>query len=188
MVGLHNTEARWGAVSMAFHWTIAFLVFGMWGLGYAMTHIVDDLLSKFELYQWHKSFGFTLFVLMLGRILWRISQKRSPSLPSGLGRIERRLAQLTHKGLYLILLLMPLAGWVSTETSELDFPTVIFGLFALPDPFGPDKALHELFRETHEILAFTLAFLLILHIGAAFKHHVIMKDDVLRRMLPAISR
>lgn len=79
---------------------------------------------------------------------------------------------------------MPLAGWVSTDTSELGIPTRIFKLFTLPTIFGPNDALHELSEEMHEVMAWALVALLVLHIGAALKHHFILKDDILRRMLP----
>lgn len=178
-----NDRQRWGWLAMAFHWLVALLVFVLLGLGFAMVEPVEDLGEKFRLYQLHKSIGFSLFVLVLLRLGWRLSQP-TPALPATLARHERVLARLTHGGLYAILLLMPLAGWISTGTSPLDIPTRIFDLFVLPSPFGPDAALHETFKKAHELLALALTLLVVLHVGAALKHHVVLRDDVLRRMLP----
>jgi len=180
---LANTEQRWGAVSMAFHWLTVVLVLGLWGLGFTMTELIDSRMLQFELYQWHKSFGITLFVITLARLAWRLAQPH-PSLPPDLKPYERALARLTHWGLYALLLAMPVAGWVSTEASPLDIPTTYFGLFTMPDPIPVSEALHETFKQIHEFLAFTLLALIALHVGAALKHHFMFKDDTLRRMLP----
>ncbi len=180
-----NDRQRWGLVSQVLHWLVAALVIGLWGLGYYMAEILPDsaLEQKFRLYQLHKSFGLTLFALVLLRLGWRLSQPH-PQLPDRLSGPERFLAHLTHWGLYAILLAMPLAGWISTEASPLDIPTEYFGLFVLPDPVPVEEALHETFAEIHEYLAFALAGLLALHVAAALKHHLLDRDDVLRRMLP----
>ncbi|GEQ99830.1 cytochrome b [Iodidimonas gelatinilytica] len=180
---ISNSQTRWGLVSIGFHWIVALLVIAMWGLGYSMSHLVSDLQTKFTLFQLHKSIGFTVFWLALLRLVWRVMTP-GPMLPGGLTPVERDLAHLTHWGLYGLLLLMPLAGWVSTDTSELGIPTRIFKLFTLPTIFGPNDALHELSEEMHEVMAWALVALLVLHIGAALKHHFILKDDILRRMLP----
>ncbi|GAB4575726.1 MAG: cytochrome b [Rhodothalassiaceae bacterium] len=184
MSAMRSSSDRWGSGAMAFHWIVALLVIGQWGLGYVMHEFVENLEDKYVLYQLHKSIGFTLFLIVIARILWRLSERATPQVPASATRLERLLAHATHVGLYLLLLLMPISGWISTETSKLDIPTIIFGLFTLPDPFGPNETLHELFEEVHEILAFLLVILLVLHIGAALRHHFLLKDDVLRRMLP----
>lgn len=180
---LGNDRRRWGALAMLFHWATALLVFAMLGLGFAMVEAVEDLAWKFRLYQLHKSIGFSLFLLVLLRLGWRLTQP-VPDPPAGLDRHERLLARLTHGGLYALLLAMPVAGWISTETSPLGIPTRIFGLFTLASPFGPDETLHGLFKQVHEALAFLLLATVALHVGAALKHHLVTGDDVLRRMLP----
>ncbi|GER03663.1 cytochrome b [Iodidimonas nitroreducens] len=183
MMQISNSTERWGFVSMAFHWIVALLVIFMWGLGYAMTHLIEDLQTKFEYFQLHKSIGLTVLLLAFLRLVWRLTH-RGPALPSDLKPYERGLAHLTHYGLYAILFLMPLLGLISADTSELTIPTRIFDLFALPTIFGPTEWLHDLAKGGHELLGWALLGLLVLHVGAALKHHFILKDETLRRMLP----
>jgi len=180
---LGNDARRWGAVSLGLHWLTAGLVLGMLALGVIMVEVVESRMLRFELYQWHKSFGLTLFALTLLRLGWRLAQP-APALPGTLKAYERVLARLTHAGLYALLLAMPIAGWVSTESAPLDIPTRVFGVVALPDPIPVSEPLHETFAAIHLGLAITLAAVIALHVAAAFKHHFALKDDTLARMLP----
>ncbi|RMD88017.1 MAG: cytochrome b [Alphaproteobacteria bacterium] len=184
---LRNDSERWGAISIVLHWLIAILVIGQWALGYAMDEFVKDLELKFNLFQLHKSFGFLIFVLVLGRLVWRLAQP-VPVLPATMTPLERRLSALSHGGFYVILLAMPVAGWLAAATSKIVVPTRIFDLFTLPNPFGPNPALHEFAEEAHATLAWILLALLLLHVAAALKHHFRDRDDVLRRMLPLWPR
>ena len=99
---------------------------------------------------------------------------------------QRRAAEATHVLLYLLMLVVPLSGWLMS--SAKGFQTVWFGVLPLPDLVGKDKALGDLLQEVHEVLNFTLAGLVLAHLGAALKHHFIDRDDVLARMLPFLSR
>ncbi len=184
---LGNDSQNWGAASIALHWLVALLVIGQWGLGLVMGEFVKDLELKFDLFQLHKSIGFLIFVLVILRLIWRLVQP-VPELPATMKPFERRLSHLSHWGFYIILLLMPVAGWVSAATSKIVVPTRIFGLFTLPNPLGPNPALHEFAEEAHELLAWLLLALLLLHVAAAIKHHVIDKDELLTRMLPGLVR
>lgn len=181
-----NNRRRWGSVSMAFHWLVALLVLGMLILGNYMTG-VEDLGRKFELFQLHKSFGFTVFCLASLRLAWRLTQT-NPPLPGDLKPYEQVLAHSTHWGLYALLFLMPLAGWITTDTSPLDIDTEIFGLFVLPDPWPLNETLHGIAEEAHELMAWAFIGLIALHVSAAIKHDAILKDDTLRRMLPVKLR
>jgi cytochrome b561 len=101
---------------------------------------------------------------------------------------ERAAARLTHAGLYLLLLVLPLTGWVMASVSPLGIPTVVFGLFTLPNPFQPSATLEAALKLVHGLLALALAMLVALHVGGALRHHLVRRDDVLRRMLPGVSR
>jgi cytochrome b561 len=77
---------------------------------------------------------------------------------------------------------MPVTGWIMS--SARNFPVSWFSLFQLPDLVRPDKALYEAMVETHETLAWALGVIASVHLLAALKHHFVLKDQVLRRMLP----
>ena len=125
-----------------------------------------------------------VFALVLVRLAWRGVNPIVPALPDGLRPWERPAATLTHRGFYVLLLLMPVTGWLMASASPLGIPTVVFGLFALPNPVGPNAALERVMALVHGGLAVLLVVLLLLHVGAALRHHFVLRDDVLTRMLP----
>jgi cytochrome b561 len=184
-----NSRLRYGAVAVGLHWLVALLIAGMIGLGFAMVRYFEapaELATKFTLYQWHKSFGITILALALLRLGWR-QLNPVPPLPGTLRPWERVLARGTHAALYGLLLATPLAGWVMASASSL--PTgEVFGLFTLPALVGSDEAMYGIAREVHEILAWSLVAVVALHVAGALKHHFVLKDDVLLRMLPVRSR
>lgn len=161
------------------HWIIAVMIFGLLGLGFYMA---DLPLSpyKLQLYSWHKWAGVSLWLLVLLRLCWRATH-RPPALPAHMSATERLAAHAGHGLLYLLMLAIPLSGWLMGSAKGI--PTVWFGLLPLPDLIGKDKELARLLQSAHWALNIALLALLAAHVGAALKHHVIDKDDVLRRML-----
>jgi cytochrome b561 len=186
-MALGNSRTRYGWVTMTLHWGLAVaLVFMIW-FGLAMYNMDPDGtllgMNQFTAYQLHKSIGFTILVLALARLIWRWANP-TPSLPSTLKRWERIAAHTTHIGLYILMIAIPVAGWIMVSASPWQIPTVIYGLFELPHLVGPSEALESAMITVHATLAFLLLGLIALHVGAALKHHFILKDDVLKRMLP----
>jgi len=185
---LKNSETRYGSAAMALHWIMALGFIGMVVLGVYMHELPNTDPSKFTLFQWHKSVGLTLLLLVALRLLWR-ALNTVPPLPTGLKPYERFLAHLTHRWLYAAFFLMPLTGWTMVSASPYNIPTMVYGLFEWPHiPFVASAAnkegIMDIAKEAHEIVALLAVLALLLHIGAAVKHHFILKDDVLRRMLP----
>ncbi len=180
---LRNTTLRYGAVAMTLHWLIAAMILGLIVLGWVMVQIPDaEIAVRYRLYQLHKSLGFTVLLLAALRLGWRLINP-VPPLPGGLKPYERRLARATHGALYALMLAVPVAGWIMVSASP--FPTgLVFGLFAIPDLLAADGAVQEIAFEVHENLAWLFLPVLALHVAGALKHHFVLKDDVLRRMLP----
>lgn len=171
------------------HWTIAILIIGLLIAGLVMT--TDGLLDKstrIAVYQLHKSVGLTVLVLSVLRILWRLTHK-APPLPAHLKWYERIGAKATHLLFYALIILLPLSGWAMTSSTPTGFPTFWFGLFEwphLPGVEGNPQA-HEAAQEGHEVMAWIIIAALFLHIGAALKHHIIDRDNILSRMLPLVK-
>jgi cytochrome b561 len=179
-MALRNTMHRWGWVSQTLHWLIVALVI----VQVTLWLMFDDLptgMRKLTLIARHKSFGITILGLAVLRLLWRWLNP-TPELPTTLKPYERTLARVTHALLYLLLFAMPLSGW--TMSSARGFPVSWFGLVQLPDLVPKNKALYEALLTTHGVLACALAAVVALHVVAALKHHFVLRDDVLRRMLP----
>lgn len=186
---------RYSAVAITLHWLMAITIAGLVAVGMWMSdaiHVDATKAAAFQAYQWHKSFGLTILILTLLRLVWRMMHP-APPLPAGMAGWERMAARASHFLFYVLMLAIPLSGWAMVSASPFGLPTMFFGLFEWPH-IGPltriaDKAAaKEVFEEVHEILAFSIVGLLLLHIGAALKHHFIARDDVLSRMLPWIKQ
>lgn len=183
---------RYTRVAIALHWLTAAAVLALIGIGLVMTQTDLAPMRRFQLYQWHKSIGITVLLLSLVRIAWRLFHPAPPP-PGAMPRIERRAASAAHGLLYLLLIGMPLTGWAVVSASPFNLPTLLYGTIPWPhlpvvstlaDKAGAEKAL----ALVHASGAWLLIGLLALHVGAALRHHLILRDDTLRRMLPSVAR
>ncbi|MCG5249421.1 cytochrome b [Methylorubrum extorquens] len=184
-----ETARRYTVVAILLHWTSALCVLALIGMGLTMTHAGLAPMRQFQLYQWHKSVGITVLALTVLRVLWRLTH-RPPAHPAGMPAREHRAAGAAHGLLYLLLVGLPLTGWAVVSLSPFNIPTVLYGLVPWPHlPLAwlvPDKAAAEgVLKLVHAYGAWLLTALLTLHVAAALRHHLILRDDVLRRMLPA---
>jgi cytochrome b561 len=156
-----------------------------------MTGLVAGM-DRFDLTQQHKSFGFVVFVLACIRVAWRWISPAVPGLSYETPGWQRFAVHTTHYGMYVLMFLLPLSGWLMASASPFNdpdayiyIPNVVFGLFELPDPISPgDKDLTEIFGVIHRYAGDALAALLAMHIGGVLFHHFILRDSVLTRMLP----
>lgn len=177
-------STRYDPIAVTLHWLIAFSILAMIPLGFFMGDLPVSV--KFDAYAVHKSLGITILALSLFRLLWRLMNP-PPALPEGMKPHEKLLAHAAHWVLYFLMIAMPLTGWLMVSASK-KYPTIFFWMGEvpfIPMPMGIDgKATAETFGEIHEMLAIGAIFLVALHVAAALKHHCIVKDNVLTRMLP----
>ncbi|MEL6791959.1 MAG: cytochrome b [Pseudomonadota bacterium] len=186
-MGVRNTAEGWGWLARIIHWSVTLIILGLLGLGFYMTNFVEDVFEQFGLTQIHKSWGFTVFVLVLARMVWRLANP-TPRLPDGMSPVEKGLAHGGHLALYVLMIAMPLSGWLMSSASPLQelygIKNKVFGLFEMPDPFVPgSQELETLFADIHYVCAIALTAVVAAHAAAALKHHFIEKDNVLRRMI-----
>lgn len=179
--GLSAPSDRYSRPAVALHWLMALGIFGTFALGLYM-HELSLSPTKLRLYSWHKWAGVTLFLLAFARIAWRATH-RPPAPPAAMPRLQRRAAALAHHLLYVLMFAVPVSGWLMS--SALGFQTVWFGVLPIPDLLSKDPDLGELLKTVHMTLNFLMAGVVAAHAAAAVKHHVMDRDDVLRRMLPA---
>ena len=177
---IRNTADSWGAGAKFFHWLMAALIVFQIMLGVmAVTWPVSP--TKLDLFVWHKSFGVLILTLAALRLLWRFANP-TPELPDGMAAWERAAARVSHFLLYLLMIALPVTGWIINSAANIPFR--VFWLVPLPPVVAPDKALADLFAQVHGGLALALVVVLVAHIGAALRHHFIKHDKVLVRMLP----
>ena len=79
-------------------------------------------------------------------------------------------------------LAQPISGWLMS--SAANYPVTLFGWFQFPALIGENHDLHETLEEVHEVLFYALLVGTVVHVAAALYHHFMLKDGVLRRMLP----
>jgi len=177
---MKNTTERYGAVAQLFHWMIVVLIITQFVLAIKAGNLPLGPAKIATLAQ-HKSVGMTIFALAVLRLLWRLINP-VPAIPTTSPRWQQIGAHISHVALYGLILITPLLGWIMS--SARNFSVSWFGLFTLPDLVQPNRARYDLFHEAHEILAWTLLAIAVLHAAAALKHHFFDRDNVLRRMLP----
>ncbi|HPG79227.1 cytochrome b [Piscinibacter sp.] len=170
---------RYTGLAIALHWVLALAIVGSFSVGVYMTELPISP-QRLKLYNWHKWAGICILALSALRLLWRLTHRPPADVP--MPAWQQRASHAVHGLLYVLFFAVPLAGWA--YSSAAGFPIVVFGVLPLPDFVSPDKALAEAIKPLHKILAFTLAALVLAHVGAALKHHFVDRDGLLDRMRP----
>jgi len=187
---MSTSDARYNYVAIWLHWVMALIIISLLVFGHLMTN--PETPNRFALYQWHKTGGITVLFLSVFRLFWRLSH-RPPSLPVQMKPWEVFAARFTHIAFYLMMIGMPVLGWAMVSASPLGIPTKLFGV--IPWPHIPvfvnleaKEAVAKYLTRAHHIGGKLIIVLILLHVGAALKHHFVNKDGVLSRMLPFLSR
>ena len=188
-----NTALHYGSVAMTFQWIIAALVVANICLVLYFADLPRSDPSLFTLAQTHKSIGLTVLVLSVLRVLWRLVNP-IPPLPATMNGGLKFLARATQFLLYVLIVAIPLSGWIMVSASRLGLPTPYFFLFNWPNlPFfaGLDVAgrvvAHEQWENVHVVLAWSAIVLIPLHVAGALYHQFVRRDGVMKQMLPGAA-
>ncbi len=171
---------------VSLHWAAGAIILALIAMGWAMIHGDLDSAWTFDIYQWHKSWGFVALVLTAGRLAARFVSASPPAPVSP--RWERRLAAATQASLYILTICAILSGWLVVSASPLPVPTQFFDLFVIPNIAPPNPPLFADAVLAHKVAAWTIAALVVLHVAGALKHHFADGDDVMKRMAPRWRR
>jgi len=175
-----NSEQGYGIVAQALHWLVALLVFVQLGLGLYAAALPLGI-ARLEWLSRHKSLGLAVLALALTRLAWRVTSP-PPALPGAMSRAERFAASATHRLLYALLILAPLAGWLYASAAGLSVNW--FGLWLAPDLVPKDAHWAARWKLLHKFSVLLLTLLVVGHIGAALRHALVRRDGIVRRMLP----
>lgn len=183
-------QTRYNAVAMTLHWLIAVLLITNIGLAWYFNTLIG--LPKVPPIQLHKSIGITILLLSLGRLAWRIVSPPPPP-PAFLEPWARVAASAVYVLFYVVMIGMPLSGWALSSASVIIRfkPIVLFGVIPWPtiEPLahlpGPEmKQAHDAFVTAHGLLAKLAYVLIALHVAAALRHLILLRDGVMARMVP----
>ncbi|HWE99574.1 MAG TPA: cytochrome b/b6 domain-containing protein [Caulobacteraceae bacterium] len=186
-----QASRRYSIIAIILHWIIAALILANIGLAWWFGSLHGA--ARSAPIQLHKSFGITVLALTVLRIGWRLANPPSP-MPAGVRGWERQLARLTHALFYVVMIAMPLSGWIFTSAATPLRPTMLYGAVPLPvieavRHGGParTKQVHDLFAGGHGALAKLAYLLIVLHVGGALRHLLLLRDGVVGRMVPFLK-
>ena len=172
-----SPSGRYTLPAVALHWLHALLIVALLGLGWYLTGLPKGA-ERSAAIGLHKSLGLIALALVLLRAGWRLGHQPPPPLPDS--PWKHRLAALTHGLLYALLLVVPVAGFLSASFTK--YQMKFFGL-PLPRLFAPNDGLNEIFHNLHEGAVWVLVALLGLHL-AGVAYHLARRDGLLMRILP----
>ena len=183
---IRNSETRFGLITKAVHWLTAFLVLTLFPLGYYVARLkpqsLDEVERTFFLFSLHKTLGMMVLTLSVLRIAMLFLQPR-PHPMTGHRPVEHFVAQTVHWLLYVLIILMPLTGWLH-HSATFGYAE-IWGPFPQRIGFVPESlVLEEFFVWAHFATGMLLGAVVILHVMGALKHALLDRDETLRRMLP----
>jgi len=173
---------KYALTSRILHWVMALLIIFLLGLGIYMSDFLDkDSSNRLDIYNLHKSLGVLVLILLFLRIVNRLLTRRPP-LPFAISALEKKLAKFGHFALYFLMFTTPFSGYLMS--SFAGYPVHFFSI-ELPNFFSPNFEIAGFFAEAHEVSAFSLLGLIIIHILAAIRHRFFDKpgNDVLNRMM-----
>lgn len=173
---------RYHPLARTLHWLLALGIVGNFALGLYMSDLPFSP-ARLQYFSWHKWAGVGVLAFSAMRLLTRLMSP-PPALPQAIEVAmpgwQKRAHHATHQALYALFFAVPLTGWA--YSSAAGFPIVLFGLLPLPDFVPVSEALADVLKETHELTAFAMAALVLLHVAGALKHQVIDRDGLLSRM------
>jgi len=172
-----GSTAKYNARARTLHWLIAIGV-----ILNLITGVLHEPLEKtVNLMPFHKSVGLTILVLSVLRLLLRFTWT-APAYPAAMSRNETMLAKAMHVVLYFFMIAMPVTGWIFSSPGN--HPLTWFGLFDWPKlAVTKGSAIANAAHQFHGAGGWVMLVLVAGHIGAALRHHFLLKNDVLRRML-----
>ena len=183
-------QVRYNAVAMTLHWVIAALIVANVLLAWYFNTLHGA--AKGSPVALHKSIGITVLLLSVLRLVWRFVAP-PPALPARVSGWERTTAGAVYVLFYVVMIGMPLTGWALTSASPMiaTHPTTLFGVAPWPAigplahlPADRMKSVHEQFVNLHYLGAWLVCGLIVLHVAAAMRHWLILRDGVAGRMIP----
>jgi cytochrome b561 len=177
-----NTKERYGVGAIGLHWIMAGLILILVALGLYMVRLPDVGFDAKKITSTiiHKEIGVLVFAFAGVRLVWR-QLNPLPALADTLPEWQKVIAIVVHLCFYALMLALPVTGLVMSSAAGI--PVTFLDLFTIPDLVPPSQTLFEKLRELHDWLGYTMGVLICIHASAALRHHFILRDGSLRKML-----
>jgi cytochrome b561 len=182
-MALRNTQTEFGSLAKWLHWLVALGILALMILGLLQSDM-DGGPQRSAIRELHGSIALLVLALMMLRLAWRWTNV-TPSQPPGIPGWQRASSALVHTAIYVAVFAQLVSGALAIATGGKPLP--FFGLFSIPLPIAEDHDNHELWEEVHEAGWIAIIILVAVHVLAAFYHHFILKNDVLRRMTVGVA-
>jgi cytochrome b561 len=186
---LQTREATYSTAARHFHWWTVALVAIQVPVGLYMTYR-GNVLNIWDgptntLYSSHKTLGLVILLLIVARLMYRLMHGAPADEPT-ITWWQKAASHATHWSLYLLLVLVPIVGWLGIS---LYGAREVFGIATIPALAAQNSEAAASVLMLHKYLAYLTVALIATHIGAAVVlHYFIRKDGVLERMLPWAGR
>lgn len=174
-------DRGYGVVARLFHWGTALLILTTIPIGIAMTSEGFESVGD-ALYIAHKNIGVVILGVLVLRLVWRLARPAPPPLPASVPALQRRIAEWTHRGLYLLVGLMAVTGYLRVVSG--DFPVELLDALGVPPLISGRPDLSRTLSVVHKFTAWALVATLAVHVAAAAHHALILRDGVVSRMWP----
>ncbi|NUT00788.1 MAG: cytochrome b [Sphingomonas sp.] len=181
-----NAVLRYSNTAVALHWITVALVLLQAYLGFTFGFFSEPGPARDEIFIWHKSVGVVILLAALARLSYRVKNP-PPPFPPELPTWERVAAVWNHRLFYALLIAMPIVGFIAVSGFANGPTTPLIGGIQVPVIPGISKGIGELAGEVHELAAFLLVALILLHVAAALKHQFVDKWRGSARMPPFTS-
>lgn len=179
-----TTNKRYGTLTIALHWIMLLLIVAVYA-----TINLRELYPKGSdpreaLKALHFMLGLTVLILVIIRIPARF-QGGTPAITPELNTWQKIASNGSHGLLYLMMIFMPLLGWLTLSAVGKVIP---FYGFSFPALISENKDTAELLKEIHETIGTIGYYVIAIHASGALFHHFIKRDNTLIRMLPNFKK
>lgn len=191
MAASEKQSPHYHPIGIFFHWLMAFMVFTQLWWGWRTSFLMAGF-EKADAYVIHAQLGAAILFAAFVRLGWRIiAPFVAPKLeaPEDLPGWQRIAAEITHWMLYALMIALPVSGLVMIGSTAPETLERALGFPGFRDlDLGTRARLEHFMERAHFVMIWGMVGLLALHIGAALRHHLIDRDDVLARMIPWLGR
>ncbi len=174
MVKIFNSKERYGLISIIFHWSMALIIIATFILGLNLKH---NYQYYYEVLMIHNSLGITILLLAIFRVAWKFMNIKPSPLQNK--KILMKVATTTHILFYILFFILPISGYFLTN---LQGDVVVFFGINLPEILESNRDFKYYNHLIHDWLGNLLLVLFSLHVLGALFHHIVIKDNTLRRI------